>query len=346
MKILGVDIGFGFTKATDGRQRHIFKSIIGEATEIQFREQLVPNSKTEDALNLHIVVDEKPFFIGELAERQSTVRAFTLDQNQLMARFAKALALTAVANLTDNDDPVRLVTGLPINAYRRHKDDLLELLQGEHPIVVKTDNGQSVERRIRIDKVRIVPQPFGSVFNLMLNDLGKVSDRNFAQEKIGVVDVGFRTADYSICDKTQYSERGSQTSDAGMSQAYKIIAQALQEKSGVNVELYRLYEAIAQNSIKIHGKNYGLRRITEQACGQLAARIASDINSLWADDWDIDRIVITGGGGAALQPYLQPLLEGEVLALDPSIDARFNNTLGYYKYGQHIWDRTPKPAEQ
>ena len=36
MDVLGIDIGFGFTKATNGKDTIIFKSITGEATDIQF----------------------------------------------------------------------------------------------------------------------------------------------------------------------------------------------------------------------------------------------------------------------------------------------------------------------
>lgn len=338
MDILGVDIGFGFTKATNGRNTCVFKSVLGEAIEIQFKDALMASGAVPGPC-LHVIVDDKPYFVGEMAERQSSVRSFTLDQGQLITRFAKTLALTAIANLVKPGEPVRLVTGLPISYYRRHKDELATQLAGEHHVVLIRPNGTQEELRIAVDKVRVIPQPFGSVFNLMLNDLGKVTDRAVTEQKIGIIDIGFRTADYTISDRTNYSERGSQTSDAGMSQAYKVIAHGLQEKSGVNIELYRLYEAIQQSSIKIHGKSYGLRRITEMAYAQLASTIASDINRLWADDWDMDRIVITGGGGGALYPLIQPLLQGEVAVVDAATDSRLNNVLGYRKYGAHLWDR-------
>jgi plasmid segregation protein ParM len=34
MEVLGIDIGFGFTKATNGKETMIFKSIFGDAAEI------------------------------------------------------------------------------------------------------------------------------------------------------------------------------------------------------------------------------------------------------------------------------------------------------------------------
>ncbi len=338
MQTYGIDIGFGFTKVTNGHDWRVFKSVIGEASDVQFHEDLIRNQE-ERVTNLHIITEGKAWFVGELAERQSSVRSATLDQNQLMSRYAKILALTAIANLRPDGDALRVVTGLPISYYRRHKDELTEMLLGKHDLILVDTHNKQTEVSFNIEKLRVIPQPFGSAFNMMLNDLGKVHDARFLQEKIGIVDIGFRTADYSVCDRTHYSERGSRTTESGIAQAFKIIANALQEKSGVHVELYRLYEAVERGAIKIHGKTYGLKRITEQAFSQLAGQIASDVNSLWADDWDIDHVIVTGGGGAALLPYLQPLLEGEIIPMDSHEDPRLHNVQGYQKYAAHLWDK-------
>ena len=55
-------------------------------------------------------------------------------------------------------------------------------------------------------------------------------------------------------------------------------------------------------------------------------------------------MVVTGGGGAVLANYLQPLLNGEVMTVDPAQDARLNNVKGYRKYGMSIWGREAKVA--
>jgi plasmid segregation protein ParM len=103
------------------------------------------------------------------------------------------------------------------------------------------------------------------------------------------------------------------------------------------VELYRLYDAVAKGTIKIRGQRYDIAPLVKHAFTQLAQRVAADVNRLWADEWDIDAIVLTGGGGAALAPYLTPLLQGEVLAIPADEDSRVNNVRGYWKYGMHIW---------
>ena len=320
MDIVGIDIGFGFTKATNGRDVVVFKSIFGEAAEIQFREQLLDTGGGDD--HLHLEIDGKPCFVGELAERQSNVRSFTLDQNQFVSGFTRIMALAALSRLAPRPEPVKVVTGLPISYYRRHREEVARLLAGKHVIKVMDRTGNAQEMTPTVSQVRVIPQPFGSLFNLMLGSLAEVADKRFVQGKIGVIDVGFRTCDFTIADRTRYSERGSRTTEHGIAQAFGIIASRLREQSGVNVE-----------------------PMLEEVLGKLASAVAAEAERLWVDDWDIDLIAVTGGGGAVLAPWLKPLLDGEVLSLDPNADARLNNVRGYWKYGKHLWARESRAAQ-
>lgn len=334
MQVIGLDVGFGFTKATNGRDTQLFKSVVGDAAEATFNEQLLPG---KGSLGRHLAINGETFYVGELAEQQSRGRGFTLDPAHFLAKYARTLAVSACAPLADSGMPVRIVTGLPISFFRKYKDTLTQLLQQRHVATLFKPNGDKEERALNVEKVRVIPQPFGSLFNLMLNEAGKPVSQRFLTEKIGVIDVGFRTADYSISDKTRYSERGSQSTDSGISVAFTGIANALQEKSGVAIELFRLYEAVTRGTLKIKGKRYDISAPVKAAFTVLATRVATEANRLWSDDWDLDAIVITGGGGAVLAPYLQPLLEGEVIAVPADQDARMNNVQGYYKYGMHLW---------
>lgn len=350
MEILATDIGFGFTKATNGSRSLVFKSILGEATDIQFKGGILADGAIEE--NIQIEIDGRSYFVGEMAERQSNVRSFTLDQSQFFSTYAKPLALAAAARLIGSYMPIGLVTGLPIGYYREYKDAVVKLLQGDHKVIITSGNGKREEKVIKINEVKVIPQPFGSLFNLMMNDLGELGDKKYVHEKIGIIDIGFKTSDFTVADKMRYSERGSRTTDTGISKGFGMIASKLREKSNVNVEIYRLYDAVERGMIKIKGKEYDLKAPTEAVFGQLAAAIANEVDRLWSDDWDIDTIVLTGGGGAALAKYLQPLINGQVITVDSAKDARLCNVLGYWKYGKHLWSRgvqtpvTAAPAEQ
>lgn len=344
MDILGIDIGFGFTKATNGKESVIFKSIFGEAAQIQFRDQLLDQTGPES--HLHLEVDGIPYFIGELAERQSNVCSFTLDHSQFIESFAKTMALGAMASMMPESGSVRVVTGLPVGYYQRQRDQLASILRGRHNLIQIDPKGAKRELSVNVVQVRVIPQPFGTLLDNMLSEVVEIADKRFAQGKIGVIDIGFRTSDYTIADATKYSERGSHTTDSGIAQGFALIANKLREASGVNVELYRLYDAVDKGSIKIRGKTIDLKKLTEEVFNKLATAVATEVDRLWSGDWDLDLIVVTGGGGSVLAPYLRPLLHGEVLSIDTTRDLRMQNVRGYWKYAKHLWGRNQAaPAE-
>ena len=338
MQILGIDIGFGFTKATSGTDTIIFKSLLGDAGEIQYWADF---GDSRPADHIHVTIDGKSYFIGDLAEQQSRAPKFTLDQEKLIAEYVRVLALTAAGLLITNGPqvnvPVNLVSGLPIGYFKRNQERFHGLLTGHHSVTYHSPGGQSVSKEVYINKVRMLPQPLGSILNLLMDGNGKVSNKELAGQKIGVVDIGFRTTDFTIMDRMRHIDRGSRTIDSGMSKAFGLIAQKLQEKCGASVELYRLYQAVEEGEIRMRGKPINFVGIRDQVFEQLAGSIAGEIDRLWAQDWDIDVIVLTGGGSRELARHLKPLIDGNVVPLEPHIDSRLNNVFGYVKYGKYVW---------
>ena len=345
MEVLGIDIGFGFTKATNGKDTLIFKSLFGDATDLQFWMDFGEQSLTDF---FHVTIDGKSYFIGDLAEQQSTVLNFTLDQEKLISEFVKILALTVAGVFLKKDSainvPINIVSGLPISYFKNHHLRFNEILTGHHKITYHQHDGNKVVKEIYINKIRMLPQPLGSVLNLLMDDKGKIVNLEMARQKVGVVDIGFRTTDFSIMDRLRYVDRGSRTMDTGISKAFSVIANKLREKCGVGVELYRLYKAAETGAIKMKGQGLNFSKIRDQVYAQLAGTIANDIDRLWAEDWDIDTIILTGGGCMELATYLKPLIAGNVRPILNNVDARLNNVQGYLKYGQYIWgESVPEP---
>jgi plasmid segregation protein ParM len=344
LDIVGLDVGFGFTKILKGRETCVFKSVYGDATEVQYRENIIGDTAKVD--HLHLEMEEGDFFVGELAERQSVDRFFTLDQNDFVARFVKVLALAGLSTLVERNEPVRMVTGLPVSQFNRHKKRIARILTAAHDFTLVDTEENRRDTVVRIQDARVVPQPFGTVMDLMLNDIGEVRDTRFLNQKFGIIDIGFRTCDLTISDKAHYSERGSATTDYGISRAFNSIAHKIDQTTGVQVELYRLYDAVDRGSIKIRGREIEIAPLVNAAFTQLAKVIANEVNRLWADDWDLDEIILTGGGGKVLAPFLAPQIIGEVRAVDQGVDLRFNNVRGYHKYAMRLWSRGQRIAQQ
>ncbi|MGD8881806.1 MAG: ParM/StbA family protein [Desulfobacterales bacterium] len=338
MEVIGIDIGFGFTKATNGKETIIFKSIFGDASEIQFWADFGDSSPTD---HIHVAIDGKSYFVGDLAEQQSSVLNFTLDQERLISDYVRILALTVTGLFFNNNTPINVpinvVSGLPIGYFKQNHERFNEILTGHHSVTYHSHNGEKSTREIYINKVRMLPQPLGSILNSLMDVDGKIVDEDLASQKVGVVDIGFRTTDFTVLDHLRYIDRGSRTIDTGISKGFSVISNKLREKCGVGVELYRLYKAAEEGTIKMRGHGFSFEKIRDQVYSQLAATIANDLDRLWADDWDIDTIILTGGGCRELAKYLQPLITGNVMPVDLNADPRLNNVLGYAKYGRYIW---------
>lgn len=346
MQVLGIDIGFGFTKATDGKDSVVFKSIYGDANEIQFWADFGDNSPIN---HLHVSIDGKSYFVGDLAEQQSSVLNFTLDQERLIADFVRTLSLTVAGMFLRNgakiNVPINIISGLPIGYFKQNYERFNEILTGHHRVTYHSHDGQKTTKEIYINKIRMLPQPLGTVLNLLMNQNGKIINQELANQKVGVIDIGFRTTDFTILDHLRYIDRGSRTIDTGISKGFGIIANKLREKSGVSVELYRLYKAAEMGSIKMRGQGFTFKKIRDQVYSQLAETIAGDSDRLWADDWDMDTIILTGGGCRELAPYLQPLINGNVQPVDPGVDPRLYNVMGYIKYGKYIWGKSTSDSQ-
>ena len=97
----------------------------------------------------------------------------------------------------------------------------------------------------------------------------------------------------------------------------------------------------------MRGKVVNFGGIRDQVFEQLANTIAGEIDRLWAQDWDIDMLVLSGGGSRELARHLQPMIAGNVVPYEPHRDSRLNNVFGYVKYGKFVWGNATvsKPSD-
>jgi plasmid segregation protein ParM len=334
MLMMGVDVGFGFTKATDGESSILFKSIIGEPQPRFMDENFFSVHKVP---GLHMTIEDRSYFVGDLAESESRVRQFTLDQAQMIAQQFKILALASMANIAPSRVPLNVMTGLPVGYFMQYKDRLAKSLTGEHTLTIH-EGGQDREVVLNINRIRTIPQPYGSLVDFLFREDGTLLRIDMARQKIGIVDIGFKTTDFTVCKDLRHSERGSRTTDTGVAKAFQFISETLREMSGVAVELYRLYDAVREGSIKIRGAEYDLTKVKNEVFSRLATALASDMERIWVDDWDLDLVLIAGGGGEALFEYLKPLVQGELALLKTQEDPRMGNVAGYVKYGRYYYD--------
>lgn len=329
-KNVGVDLGYGYVKTTDGEKEHVFPSVVGMGHDIKYRSDLSSHNRLLE--NLMVSVDGKKYFVGDLAIRQSEIAARSLDQNRVEDRNVKVLLLTALGLYTEHENQsINMVTGLPTNYYASYKEAWIGTLRGSHRVVFHL-GGAEREKALSIDRLRIVPQPFGTLYDRVLDDKGGILDEDMARLKVGIIDIGFKTSDFAFADGLEFIERMSSSSATALSSAYAIIAGRLREEMGIDKENYELDKIVERGEIRIAGRSHDISRIKREAFERVATKIITEVDSLW-DYRDLDLILITGGGGQALSEHLLAEFRNAALVDNPQLA----NVRGYLKLANNIF---------
>lgn len=321
---IGIDIGFGFVKATDGQKQVIFPSVVGEGRNIRYSTG-INNSNLID--NLTLQLEENDYFVGNLANRQSDIVMSTLSQNRVNS-IENEILLCAALGLLDPLGGVNIVTGLPVNEYSdKLKVKSLETLRGYHRFSL---NGSKYN--LKVNNCKVIPQPFGTIFDQLLDDDGKILNPDYANITLGIIDIGFRTSDFAVADNLEYVDKMSSSSNIALSSAYKLIAREINAKYGITKPLYQLDQAIRKEQITINGREIDLSPLKEKAFRLTAQNIISEVSTLW-NIWEIETILITGGGGIALYDYLLDQLDNIMLVRA----GQLSNVNGYLKTANRTW---------
>lgn len=329
-KNIGIDLGYGFVKATDGDKEHIFPSVVGAARELKYQSELTSRSPGVD--HLVITMDGRKYFVGELAIKQSEIASRSLDQDRLEDRNTRVLLLTALALFSQwEQQSFNVVTGLPTAYYSSYKDAWVNALRGSQTVRFTVGNEEK-ERTIAVERVRVVPQPFGTLYDRVLNSIGNVVDTDLSKLTVGVIDVGFKTSDFAVSDGLEFIDRLSGSTTTGLSSAYSIIAERLRNEFRINKENHELDYIVQKGEIRVAGKPQDISSIKREAYERVAQKIITEVESVW-DHRDLDVILLTGGGGPALSDYLLPHFRNAFV-----VDgAQFANVRGYLKLGANLF---------
>ena len=338
-KNIGVDLGYGFVKVSDGKNDRIFPSVVGQARILRYVSDENPDQSS--IKNLNVLIDDREYFVGDLANRQSEVVMVSLNENRMDEQISKVLVVTGLALLSDNKtSSYNIVTGLPVGCFSDTKQSLIQLFKGTHRITQRRNQKNEIEQVINVNEVKVVPQPFGTFFNLILDNNGSLIDEKLAGSKVGIIDIGFRTTDYIVVDNLENIDRLSGSTNTGLSTAYGIISELLKDEFKISKPIYQLDEIVKNGVIRISGKSYNLDEIKKHAFSVVAEKLITEVNSLWVNKWELDTVFITGGGGISIYEYMLPHFENISLVKG----TQFANVYGFHKLSQRLYGTRAKSS--
>jgi len=202
------------------------------------------------------------------------------------------LMLAAMTEVTTGSAELAVVTGLPV-AYYQDKEILQAQFLGEHRVQREGRRWQT----FRVNDCRVIPQPFGAVLAMALDDNGRITNNDIAHGNIGVMDIGGKTT--NLLSVHRLAEIAKETSSINPG-AWDVVRQVREYLSVTCPELdlrdHEIVQAITQRWVRYFGKHVDLTEIVEATIAPMAEQVIAQASQLWNAGARLDAILIFGGG--------------------------------------------------
>ena len=322
MSIIGLDIGYGFTKAVSGGREMVFPSVVGPAVKIRYHNDLMRDG---GGYTYHVAGAD--WFVGDFAKLQSPWTTSPRARERTGTEAIEVLFCTAFHRLGMTGE-VKLVSGLPVEWYE-DRGDLEAQLRGMHVFGV---NGETY--RVNVVEMAIVPQPFGSFFSAVLDGKGRLVNEALARGRVAILDIGMHTSDFALADGLRYIEKGSGSIPVAMARAYELIARELQTRHRLTMDAHDVDTALRNGqAVSVYGEQHDISDLAQPALKAVSEEVLGKAMTLWGDGRDIQRVLVTGGGAYALGKYVKARYPHPVVTQQPTLC----NARGFWLYGLRKW---------
>lgn len=326
--LVSLDLGFLFVKAIVDGSPIRCKSVVGNGKNLRFEDMRISSMSCEDRLS--VVMDGNNYFVSDLAIKQSDSVSNSLNPNRFNSKAVKALYQTVLGlGLGSGTHEVYVVSGLPVSHYSKFKSELREMILSVSDYHVRNDAVQ-IGGSLNVVGCKFIPQPFGIYLDHVLDSRGIIEKKQFASGTVGVIDIGFGTTDIYVVNALEPVESLTFSTDTAMSHAYSLISDRLEEMYGTCLPLYKIESVVDSGFFELKGVRHDFSKIISWAFELTANQLLSEISNKWKRSWEIDNILIGGGGGFRLYDYLRLEIPSCQLVSDP----QFSVARGYEKWGK------------
>jgi len=318
----GIDIGYSDVKAKTGNRRATFPSVSGTPDKSRFS---LDNGNKDIILN----TPTGAWMVGQGAVEQSRFAARLEDRKWILSDEYYRLMLAAFTELTTATGPeLRIVTGLPVAFYAEDTPLLKERFLGEHTANREGRNAQ----RFKVVDCRVIPQPFGALLSVALNNAGAVVDNDLTGS-VGVIDIGGKTTNLLSVNRLKETKKETISVNLGAWDIVRAIRDYLSENyPDRDLRDHQIINAIITRKMKYYGETVDLTSVVEDTLQPMARQIIAQATQLWNGGAGLDAVLVAGGGahlfGAAIKAHFKHarLIDNPVFA----------NVTGYWKLAQRV----------
>lgn len=338
--LIGIDLGYGQVKSSSLDKQYKFLSTVGTPVSDFGRSATVSNM--DELLNsLAITYNNTKYYIGYNAVTNTRNGRFSLRQNKAGLEENKIKLLTTLALFTDMnqiDAEFEIVSGLPVLEYKNQKDILFDMIYNHNePFEFTMHYGnKSVNKNIKINKVKIISQGEASFYDYILDNNGNI-DKKKAADVLGrvmVVDPGYKTTDIVTMENGKYIEILSDQLNQGINQVHNECIKLILNKYNIKKEMKEIDNVIRQKTLFYNKQNIDISDIVKEASKPFAEDILDNLINLSNDQLgSLQTLILTGGGGSIIADYIKEELKDTVDVILMK-DSEFSNANGYCKYGK------------
>ncbi|NMP24461.1 ParM/StbA family protein [Sulfobacillus harzensis] len=300
---IAVDAGHGYTKALgESGERVLFPSLIAPApASVDLGEYAQVDT---------VWIDGQPYVIGEPARSYATPlwsRDKATDEDTLRLILVAAAELGAVG-------PVALATGLPLSWFGSQRRAFREALTGFGGVVQRA--GQPPQR-VWFESVMVLPQGVAAAGSLL-------AAPTMESGAYLVVDVGYRTTDYIVVEKSadgglDYEPSAAGSLELGMHTVSQAVADEISSTHQVD---YTPAEVEGRTHVVVRGQKLDVTQRAHEAREAVGRQIAKVLAERLGPQADKLLGIVAVGGGSDILPTAIP---GTIVPPDP----QWANAQGY-----------------
>lgn len=226
---------------------------------------------------------------------------------------------------------VDIVTGVPTDDFNADSvKSIINVLNGDHNVVI-----DDTSYNVRVNEVKVLPQPVGTVYNEMLDDEGFLENEDYQTEHVTIVDCGGGTILIDTLKNMNLSETGRSQTETGAFTVYEDIKHKCINKNIKGITESQI-EMILRSSNNEHffkpnkNESYNITNIVQKAKIKFTRDLINTINTTLKGTSQIDTLFFSGGGANLIdKDIIKQQFEHAIFVKNSEVA----NVNGFYKYG-------------
>lgn len=321
--MLGIDLGYSSIKVVSEKGRVAFASAIGTPDASRFG---LSKGATE------LLYEGERFFFGDSAVDDSRLVTRREDRHWIESDVYNKLIVAGLYSVVQDESVVNsmmigrvfplVVSGLPV-AYYSDKDKLIKTLC--KPFVFSSNRNTY---SVIIKEARVVPQPFGTIFDYLLDEDGEFKNGEDSLKTIGVIDIGGKTTNILVAKKLSEQNRYTTSVNYGGWDVVRAVREYILKEHEIEIRDHEVARMLSTGELIAYGSSIDVKSPIHDAIAPVYAGIRAELSRIWNNGAMIDKILITGGGSLFLGQQIKELYPQSEIVADPV----FSNASGYYKF--------------